>query len=114
MKKICQLSEIEDGQAHAYPHPEKNKRSILIARMGNEAFAFLNMCPHMGVELQFQDNKFMSFDGSQIQCAMHGALFDLPSGYCNWGPCSGRSLIPVAIEIKEGEIFLGTNVNHSK
>ncbi|HFB66462.1 MAG TPA: Rieske (2Fe-2S) protein [Aeromonadales bacterium] len=103
MKKICQLSEIEDGQAHAYPHPEKENRSVIVARMGNEAFAFLNMCPHMGVELQFQENKFMSFDGSQIQCAMHGALFDIPSGYCNWGPCSGQSLIPISI-IVEGDM----------
>ncbi len=105
MQKICQLSEIADGQAQAYPHPENETKTILIARLGDNAFAYLNMCPHMGVELQFQENKFMSFDGSQIQCAMHGALFEVSSGRCDWGPCVGQSLHAIPVTVNNGTVF---------
>jgi nitrite reductase/ring-hydroxylating ferredoxin subunit len=102
MKEICQLNEIDDGQAKAFPHPTLEKRTIFIVRQGQQAWAYLNMCPHMGVEMEFQENKFMSFDGTQIQCAMHGALFDISTGFCSWGPCSGQSLVSIEIVNNNG------------
>ncbi len=113
MKKICQLGDIEDGQARSFAIPDKPERTLLVVRRGQQAWAYLNMCPHMGVELEFSPDKFISFDGTQIQCAMHGALFEFTTGYCSWGPCQGRSLVKVNIHIKDGAVFylLGAEEN---
>jgi len=105
MQHICQLSDIDDGQAKAFEHPTLPNRTIFIVRQNQQAWAYLNMCPHMGVEMEFQKNKFMSFDGTQIQCAMHGALFDIATGFCSWGPCSGQSLMGIEIENQNGVLF---------
>lgn len=109
MHALCKLDEIEDGNARAFDHPLKEDRSIIITRLGDKCWGFLNMCPHMGIELQFQNDKFMSFDGSQLQCSMHGALFDITSGYCTWGPCSGQSLVGIPLVLEKGTIFLPEN-----
>jgi len=105
MHKICNLIEIEDGKAKSFEHPFKENRSIIITRLGDKVWGYLNMCPHMGVELQFQNDKFMSFDGSQLQCSMHGALFEPATGYCTWGPCSGQSLISIPLVIENEKIY---------
>ncbi len=114
MEEICQINQIENGQAKAFELPDKPGRTFLIVRQGEQAWAYLNMCPHMGIEMEFQKDKFMSFDGSQIQCAMHGALFDISTGFCSWGPCSGRSLNRIEIEIHNGIIYYsGDDGNHA-
>jgi len=105
MKEICQLSDIGNGQAKAFEHPFREQRTFFIVRQDDQAWAYLNMCPHMGVAMEFQQDKFISYDGTQIQCAMHGALFNISTGFCSWGPCKNQSLIPIDIKISNGIIY---------
>ncbi len=105
MKQICHLNDIEDGQARAFPHPQRESNSIFIVRCADQAWGYLNMCPHMGVEMEFQKDKFMSFDNTHIQCSMHGALFDITTGVCNWGPCCGQSLVKINIKITNNHVY---------
>jgi nitrite reductase/ring-hydroxylating ferredoxin subunit len=56
--------------------------------------------------LEWQANQFLTSDKSLIQCASHGALFEIESGECITGPCQGQALLALAIEIKEGFIFI--------
>ena len=67
-------------------------------------YAYKNYCPHLGVELQWQDDKFLDADGELIQCATHGALFLMHSGECIAGPCRGKSLHPIPCEVIDGQI----------
>jgi nitrite reductase/ring-hydroxylating ferredoxin subunit len=38
-------------------------------------------------------------------CGTHGAVFRPEDGYCFDGPCSGRSLVRIAIKLENGDVF---------
>jgi nitrite reductase/ring-hydroxylating ferredoxin subunit len=52
-------------------------------------------------------DQFLDIDGGFIQCSVHGALFQIENGFCVRGPCAGQSLQPVALEISDGQVYLG-------
>ena len=68
------------------------RREAFILRRHGALLAFLNECPHWGVELDLGDGHFYDEELDRIYCKNHGALFVLPSGACETGPCLGRGL----------------------
>ena len=66
--------------------------------------AYLNRCPHLGVELNWMPGNFMDTDKQFIQCASHGALFLPGTGECIAGPCQGDSLTALDVRIAGGQI----------
>lgn len=104
MEILAKLTSIPDGQAKAYK--TEDGRSIVIVRCGLQAFAYVNRCPHAGVELQWGTENFLSYDKTQFQCSTHGARFNFHNGYCTDGPCRGRSLASVPISIENGDIIV--------
>lgn len=77
-----------------------------VVRKGNEVFAYQNYCMHVGHPLNWQPNRFLTEDSSQIICASHGAIYDIDSGVCVSGPCPGKKLRPVEVEIRDGDVFV--------
>lgn len=77
-----------------------------VVRRGNEVFAYQNYCMHVGHPLNWQPGRFLTKDKSAIICASHGALYDIGSGECFAGPCSGKSLRRVAVEICDGAVVV--------
>lgn len=61
--------------------------------------AYRNRCPHTGAPLNWLPDRFLTPEGDLVQCAMHGALFRIPDGFCIFGPCAGASLEPLAVEV---------------
>lgn len=68
---------------------------------GTTPKAYLNQCPHMGVELNWMPGRFMDIDNLFLQCSTHGALFKLGDGECIAGPCQGDVL--TALDLREIE-----------
>lgn len=115
MRYLCALDSIPDRQARAFPyetevpgqiHGHGHALTLLVVRWGEQAYGYINSCPHAGVPLEWQEGRFMSLDGYQLQCSTHGALFEISSGLCTWGPCKGQRLRKVELRINAGEIFL--------
>jgi nitrite reductase/ring-hydroxylating ferredoxin subunit len=79
---------------------------IFLVRKGDRVFGYRNRCPHTGAPLEWQPDQFLDFDGSFIQCALHGALFRIHDGYCLRGPCAGHGLEPVEVRVEEGRVVL--------
>lgn len=75
-------------------------------RTGGQVYAWRNACAHIPVELDWNPGKFFDASGLYLICATHGALYEPRSGLCVAGPCQGRSLQPVAIEERDGHIYL--------
>lgn len=71
---------------------------------GEEPRAYVNQCPHLGIELNWMPGRFMDADNLFIQCSTHGALFKPGSGECIAGPCQGDSLAALDLRIDGGEI----------
>lgn len=79
---------------------------VFVVRRGAEAFAYVNRCPHAGHPLDWLPNRFLNAEASLIQCASHGALFTLDSGHCVVGPCAGKHLIAIGVDVVAGNVVL--------
>jgi nitrite reductase/ring-hydroxylating ferredoxin subunit len=75
--------------------------------------AYLNRCPHRALSLNLLPDRFLSADGSVIVCCMHGAIFEKSSGLCVAGPCIGRTLAPLPVEVVAGWVMLGRDVDRA-
>ena len=81
--------------------------SVILLRLRDGTLtAWLNMCPHMGIELDWEPHRLLTPSGRYLQCTGHGALFRPDNGLCVRGPCNGESLQPVPIRIENGMIVL--------
>ena len=79
---------------------------IFLVRSAEGIYGYVNSCPHTGVNLDWMPDEFMDISGTLIQCATHGALFNVEDGYCCYGPCVGQALRPLQLLLENGEVFL--------
>lgn len=104
MPKVCHIDDIAEGQSKGFETEDYN---IFMVKKDNEIFAYQNSCPHLGINLEWQEDQFLDPDGSLIQCSTHGAIFEINSGLCISGPCIHESLTPVPCEIRDnGDVVL--------
>ena len=104
---LCNIDEIADPGSRGFEIKHGRKQLSLFAVHRDGVFtAFINRCPHTGVNLEWQEDRFLDLDNHYIQCATHDALFETESGLCIAGPCVGQSLHAVSIDIIDGQIHL--------
>ena len=99
---LCRLAEIADGQGRGFILGEgADQLALFVVRKGEEAYAYLNVCPHQGTPLDWGgfdgEGRFVSADSGNILCATHGAQFAVRDGRCLAGPCLGKRLRPVRL-----------------
>ena len=82
-----------------------------VVRSGAELRAYVNRCPHAGHPLNLLPERFCTPDGALILCSSHGALFEKLTGYCVAGPCAGRALTPVPLEVRSGYVMLADGLD---
>jgi nitrite reductase/ring-hydroxylating ferredoxin subunit len=75
-------------------------------RFGGTLRAYVNRCPHLGTELDWQPGDFFEESGLYLVCSTHGAIFEPDTGKCVAGPCRGASLEPLQVREREGQVFL--------
>jgi nitrite reductase/ring-hydroxylating ferredoxin subunit len=108
---VCRLSELE-GRARGFTIGSGDwPLRIFVVRVADAVRGYLNRCPHAGHPLDLWPQHFLTADGTLILCSSHGALFEKSTGYCVAGPCAGRSLTPVALEVKCGFVLLADSVD---
>lgn len=103
---LCSTFDIPDPGSKAFQL--KNNDSILdifVIHKDGQFHAFINRCPHTGVNLEWLENQFLDSEQIFIQCATHGALFEVETGHCVAGPCAGDHLTPVTIKIIDDMIY---------
>jgi nitrite reductase/ring-hydroxylating ferredoxin subunit len=111
---ICRLEDLEAHGARAFTigggrWPLRG----LVVRSAAGVHAYLNNCPHAGHPLDLIPGRFLSPDGLLLLCASHGALFEKSTGLCVAGPCAGRTLTPLALEVRAGLVLLAPQVELS-
>ncbi len=82
-----------------------------VVRAGADVRAYVNNCPHAHHPLNLMPHRFLTPDGSLIVCCSHGALFEKPTGLCVAGPCAGRHLHRVPVQIEAGFVLLADGVD---
>ena len=106
-QRVCALDDLGNGDARGYViSAEGRDLSLIVVRRGDEVHAYLNRCPHTGINLEWQPDQFFDPDGAFLQCATHGALFRPEDGYCVRGPCAGDRLEALPVEVKNGQVLI--------
>ncbi|QSP95959.1 Rieske (2Fe-2S) protein [Marinobacter salinisoli] len=107
---VCKLSELPPGLFLEFRihQPDRDPDTIPLTGFaflqdGNPA-AYVNQCPHLGVELNWMPGRFMDTDNLFIQCSTHGALFKPGTGECITGPCQGEYLTALDVRVEEGQV----------
>lgn len=103
MIKLCDVADVVEGSAKSFM---VENTDIVVVNDYGQFKAFLNWCPHLGIELNFMPDQFLDPDGRFIVCANHGALFELEQGDCVAGPCAGQGLVNIALTQKEDELYI--------
>ncbi|WP_020558849.1 Rieske (2Fe-2S) protein [Thiofilum flexile] len=79
---------------------------FLVKTATDQYLAYKNHCPHQHLPLNWNPHQFLDKNNELIVCAMHLALFELETGQCVAGPCTGKSLTPLSIEIRDRVVWL--------
>ena len=104
---VCRVDDLDDPGCKEFRIGEGDwPFRGFVVRQNDEIYAYQNFCMHVGHPLNWQPDRFLTEDGSQIICSSHGATYNIEEGLCTGGPCKGRSLRKVAFEIRDGEIFV--------
>lgn len=80
------------------------RTAVFVVRVGGRVTAFVDSCPHVGVPLEMEPDRFLDLTGTEIICSMHGARFDPETGVCRLGPCRGKGLTPYAVALRNGRV----------
>ncbi len=102
---LCTTADIPDPGSKAFEISHHGKNLAIFVVHNDGAFhAFINRCPHTGVNLEWQEDQFLDRDNAFIQCTGHDALFEINSGHCVYGPCTGDSLTLVQLNIIDNHL----------
>jgi nitrite reductase/ring-hydroxylating ferredoxin subunit len=63
--------------------------------------AYLNVCAHQQVELDWLPGAFFDAGGERLVCSLHGAHYEPDSGRCVLGPCAGGALVRVPVRVRD-------------
>ena len=81
-------------------------QSVFAVKKDGQIYVYVNACPHIGIPLEFQPDEFLDMEKRFIQCANHGALFEIETGDCIAGPCAGQALQAARFEIDGDSVRL--------
>ena len=101
MPVLCHVDALRDNESRGF---KVGQRRLVLVKKGGTFFLYENVCPHLGINLEYTEHEFLDSDKSYILCANHGALFEIDTGRCIAGPCSGQALTSVALEVKDAEV----------
>lgn len=102
--KLCSIDDVAEASSKGFVIDRDHQ--VFVVKKDGEVFVYENRCPHLGIPLEMMQDQFLDCDKAFIQCSTHGALFEIGSGFCVAGPCSGASLQVPAFEIIDGDIYL--------
>ncbi len=110
---ICERRALQDGgKAMRFELVRRNARDeqeavtgFAVAFDGN-VYAYKNVCPHLGTELDWQPGEVFDESGLYLICATHGAAFEPVSGLCVGGPCKGAILSKIAVVVDNNLVKL--------
>jgi nitrite reductase/ring-hydroxylating ferredoxin subunit len=104
---LCEAAEIEEGgKGIRFPVRAFGADATGFAvRFEGKAYAYLNRCAHVPVELDWFKGEFFESEKRYLMCSTHGAIYAPESGACKGGPCRGGKLRPIALRELDGRIY---------
>jgi len=91
---------LQDLPEHGFKAVEVQGRSILVGRIGNQPFAWIDRCPHAGAPLRIGKLR-----GEELTCAWHGWTFNLMTG-CSVPDHPAFRLTQIPIKIEGSQVLV--------
>lgn len=104
---LCPASDITDGVSKGFQI--NDRQAVFVVSEDGSPYVYRNECPHLGVNLEWEEDQFLDPEGRLIECSTHGALFEIATGHCIVGPCEGDHLTAIPFEIIDGQITIDTD-----
>lgn len=101
------IDDIEEDSSKGFTL--ENGQTLFAVKKDGAIYVYRNRCPHLGIELEWQEDRFLDADNALIQCSTHGALFIIESGECVAGPCLGENLEVLPHYIESGTVYVQTS-----
>lgn len=76
-----------------------------VVRYHGKAYAYLNRCAHVPIELDWAEGEFFESSGLYLMCSTHGAIYLPENGQCAGGPCRGGRLRPIPLHERDGQLY---------
>jgi nitrite reductase/ring-hydroxylating ferredoxin subunit len=104
---VCASDEVQDaGLGVRFPvRAFGDKATGFVVRYGGKAYAYLNRCAHVPIELDWAQGEFFESSKVFLMCSTHGAIYVPESGFCAGGPCKGGRLRPIGLHEENGNIY---------
>jgi nitrite reductase/ring-hydroxylating ferredoxin subunit len=105
---VCKSEDLlEKGKGVRFDLPEFGERvTAFVVRFNGIAYAYINQCAHLPVELDWNANDFFTREQDFLICATHGAHYEPNTGRCVMGPCQGKRLRPLLVNEQNGVISI--------
>jgi nitrite reductase/ring-hydroxylating ferredoxin subunit len=81
------------------------ERDAFAVRYRGRPYAYVNMCRHESLALDFGDAHFFDETYDALVCCHHGARYRPDTGECIAGPCLGAWLTPLVVEERDGALW---------
>jgi len=104
--KIATINELKNGQSKKFiVFRKKRETEAFLIKRDERHYAYLNLCRHWTVGLDFDDNEIFSEDQEWLVCKNHGAIYHPETGECASGPCNGAALYRVPVVEENGDVW---------
>ena len=103
---IANAQELAEGQIILVRLTDEIPAFAIILRKEGNLRAYLNICRHLPIPLGFIGDRLADAAKTHLICSTHGARYRMIDGYCDDGPCEGKSLYPIEISQQNGKFFL--------
>lgn len=104
---LCNIHDIEEEDSKEFFVPSGDtEKSILAVKKDGLIYVYTNNCPHLGIPMNIEPDRFLDVEKNFVQCSTHGALFKIEDGECVSGPCLGEKLQSIPHEIRGEEVFI--------
>jgi nitrite reductase/ring-hydroxylating ferredoxin subunit len=104
---ICESTALRDSGAGVRFEIEYlgERAPAFVVRYKGRVHAYLNRCAHVAMELDWREGQFFDFEGRDLICSTHGAMYAAAGGACLSGPCGGTPLVRLQVEERDGRIY---------
>ncbi len=99
-ERVASLSELQDGTITAAEL--ESGESVCLVRVGDSVYAMSDRCTH--AEFPLSDGEMV--EDHVIECALHGAQFDVRDGRVLAEPAD-ETLPTFEVRIEKGEVWVG-------
>jgi nitrite reductase/ring-hydroxylating ferredoxin subunit len=107
MRILCAFDALEENGSKGFSVSFRGSIvNIFVVRRDGRVYGYHNICPHRGTNLDWLPDRFMDPDLEYIQCATHDARFQVEDGFCVAGPCIGRRLAAIPVDVRDGQVVL--------